>query len=216
MDLVGIGRGFGSATEAPESELPKYAVVFATGRSALEAMACGCSVIPLDAVAGLGMLVTPEDFDEQRDRNWCVYQHPVEVTAEAVAAQLARRSPAAAAAVTRRVRAELTLERAVEALEGHYAGILADGAAADESGAADEREALVEYFRFLAARTHESDAAFREARRDARLAEKVPGLREEAAEARRALGALTRRLQASWWGRRLLRRHGGGPGRPPG
>jgi hypothetical protein len=215
MGLVGIGRGFGSATEFPETELPKYTVVFATGRSALEAMACGCSVIPLDAVAGLGTLVTPEDFDEQRDRNWCVYQHPVEVTAEAVAAQLARRSPASSAAVTRRVRAECTLDQAVRALEGHYAQIVAWPTTADEAGVMGERTALVDYLRFLAARTHECDAAFREARQDGRLAAKVPVLREEAAAARRALAGLTRRLQASWWGRRFLRRHAGGRERPP-
>jgi hypothetical protein len=215
LGLVGIGRGFDSATDSPETELRKYAVVFATGRSALEAMACGCSVIPLDAVAGLGSLVTPENFDEQRDRNWCVYQHPVEVTAEAVTAQLARRSSSSSAAVTRRVRTELTLDQAVRALESHYDHVVALPTTKDEAGVMGEREALVDYFSFLAARTHECDTAFREARHDARLAAKVPVLREEAAAVRRALAGLTRRLQASWWGRRFLRRHGGWRERSP-
>lgn len=211
MELTGIGRPFGNATEAPEHALPEYDVVFATGRSALEALACGCAVVPLDAVAGLGRLVTPEDFDEQRDRNWCVYQRPIEVAEEVVAAELARWSASAQAAVTRRVREELTLVHAVTALEGEYRALAARAAAGAAGPVIDdgERAALVGYFRFLAARTRESDAAFREARRYARLAEKVPVLKEEAAAARRDLKSLVRRLEDRWWGRRFLRRHGG-------
>ena len=219
LELVGIGRGFGATTDSPETVLPAQALVFATGRSALEALASGCSVIPLDPVAGLGTLVTPEDFDQQRDRNWCVYQRPAEVTAEAVEAQLARLSAPAAAEVTRRVRSELTLDRAAAALEAHYGRVLAassgESGAGDPVGAPEETGALIDYLRFLAARTREADDAFREAKREARLAARVPGLRDEVAVVRSELRGMIRRLQASWWGRRFLRRHGGWQNRPP-
>jgi glycosyltransferase involved in cell wall biosynthesis len=219
LELAGLGRGFGAVTDSPETELPAHTVVFATGRSALEALASGCAVIPLDPVAGLGTLVTPEDFEVHRDRNWCVYQRPTEVTAEAVEAQLARLAPAAAAEVTRRVRSELTLEQAATALESHYRRVVTEfsgNRGTDEPVAApEETGALIDYLRFLAARTREADDAFLEARREARLAARVPQLRDEAAAARRDLRGMIRRLQGSWWGRRFLRRHGGWQNQPP-
>lgn len=214
LELSGLGRGFGNPTESPETQLPSHAVVFATGRSALEALACGCAVIPLDPVVGLGSLVTPDDFDEHRDRNWCVYRHPHEVTQQAVEAQLARVASTPTAEVTRRVRSELTLGQAVTALESWYERVRDEPLepAGPDQG---EKRALVDYLRFLAARTRESDTAFAEARREARLASRLPQLREEAAAARRDLRGLTRRLEASWWGRRFLRRHAGWQNDPP-
>lgn len=215
LELHGLGHGFGTPTESPEAELPGQAVVFATGRSALEALACGCAVIPLDPAVGLGSLVSPEDFDEQRDRNWCVYRRPQDVTAAAVEAELSRLSPAATAEVTLRVRRELTLGQAVGALENQYRRVIGgeggsrDGRTSAQALDSTGSAALVEYFRFLAARTHEADEAFVEARRDARAAGKIPHLRDEAAAARRSLRGLIQRLRATWWGRRFLRRHGG-------
>lgn len=49
------GAGFGRMIEKPEEVLPDYDVVFALGRSAFEAMACGCAVIVANAdnMAGL-------------------------------------------------------------------------------------------------------------------------------------------------------------------
>jgi hypothetical protein len=206
LELSGIGRGFGTASAAPESLLPGFEVVFATGRSALEALACGCAVVPLDSHVGLGTWVTPEDFEQQRDRNWCVYQRPIEVTADAVANELARRKPEATADVTRRVRAELTLDVAVGKLESIYQAVIEEVTEQSHGSiaTADESAALVEYLRFLAARVHENDAAFADARREARQAARIPEWRDQAAAARRELTSLRRRLERSWWGRRIL------------
>ncbi|MFN0129291.1 MAG: hypothetical protein ACKV19_21700 [Verrucomicrobiales bacterium] len=213
LSLSGLGHGFGSPVEAPETVLPKFAVVFATGRSALEALACGCAVIPLDAVAGLGPAVTPDSFDEHRDRNWCVYRKPTDVEASDVEAALTQLDPAATAEVTRRVRQELTLAQGAAALESQYTSVLEEAAEeADGSPVSPpplEAAALVEYFRFLAARTRENDTAFAEARRAARQAEKIPALRDELTASRSQHRALIGRLEASWWGRRWLRRHRG-------
>lgn len=210
LEVTGIGRLFGTATDFPERELPGYDVVFASGRSALEALACGCAVMPLEAVAGLGCLVTPETLDEHRDRNWCVYQKPVEVTEAAVVAELAKLSPQAQESVSRRIREEQTLARAVTVLEAEYRELANRKSAIPTARGGDEHEraAFVDYLRFLAARTRESDQAFRDARRDARLAGRVPELKEEASSARRELKSLVRRLETSWWGRRFLRRYG--------
>lgn len=213
LSLTGLGHGFGSPVKSPETELPEFAVVFATGRSALEALACGCAVIPLDAAAGLGPAVTPDTFDEHRNRNWCVYRKPTDVETADVEAALASLDPAATADVTRRVRQELTLAQGASALESQYTAVLEESAKEADRSAVHpppiEAAALVEYFRFLAARTRENDTAFADARRAARQAEKLPALREELTAARAQHRALVGRLEASWWGRRWLRRHRG-------
>ena len=50
-----IGKAFGTETQKPEELLPKYDLVFAKARCALEAMATGCAVVLCD-FAGLGSM----------------------------------------------------------------------------------------------------------------------------------------------------------------
>jgi hypothetical protein len=49
LDLDFIGRRLGRVVNSPETYLPTYDIVFATGRLAIEALACGCAVIVLGA-----------------------------------------------------------------------------------------------------------------------------------------------------------------------
>ena len=69
MSLTIAGTGSGNPTPAPEILLPQFDLVFAKGRAALEAMAVGCAVVLSDR-AGCGPLVTPENFDRLRPRNF--------------------------------------------------------------------------------------------------------------------------------------------------
>lgn len=57
-----LGAPFGNAVTAPEEVLPEYDLVFAIGRSALEAMACGCAVMPC-SVRGCGPLIEPNSLE---------------------------------------------------------------------------------------------------------------------------------------------------------
>jgi hypothetical protein len=97
---------------------------------------------------------------------------------------------------------------AVGNLESIYQAVIEEGAEQTRSliATTDESAALVEYLRFLAARVHESDTAFAEARREARQASRIPEWRDQAAAARRELNSFRRRLERSWWGRRILGR----------
>ena len=54
--------------------------MFAKGRTALEALAIGCATILADAV-GAGPLVTPDNYDRLRRRNFGIRElcHPHEV-----------------------------------------------------------------------------------------------------------------------------------------
>lgn len=58
LDQIGYGA---RVVRRPETLLPKYDVVFAVGRSAIEALACGCRVILWDHGV-IGPLITPENF----------------------------------------------------------------------------------------------------------------------------------------------------------
>lgn len=53
----------------PENTLSNYDIVFARGKSAMEAMACGCAVI-LCGDTGMGEMVTTENFFELRKYNF--------------------------------------------------------------------------------------------------------------------------------------------------
>jgi hypothetical protein len=64
-----IGKGSNTATSKPEEVLPKYDIVFAKARCALEAMATGSAVVLCD-FAGLGQMVSSDNFAELRKLNF--------------------------------------------------------------------------------------------------------------------------------------------------
>jgi hypothetical protein len=59
LELEVVGHQLGRAVENPEVRLPIYDVVFGSGRLAIEALACGCSVIVLGET-GCGEMVRKE------------------------------------------------------------------------------------------------------------------------------------------------------------
>ncbi len=104
----------------PETRLPEYDVVFARGRSALEAMACGAAVVLADFY-GFGGLVTRERGEALRRLNFgrrALVDTPV--TAERVADALRRFDPVDAAAVTDFVRQVAALDDWLDQLIGIY------------------------------------------------------------------------------------------------
>src|SRR5690606_10549363 len=63
-----IGAGAGRAVAAPETILGDYDLVFAKGRSALEALAVGAAVVLCD-FRGIGPMVTSANLDALRLAN---------------------------------------------------------------------------------------------------------------------------------------------------
>jgi len=114
-------RGWhGTISTAPENELSNYDVVFAVGRSAIEAMASGCAVILVDQ-HGIGGMVTPSNFSELRLMNFALEATRGNPITEArVCSDLLNYSRFEASAVTARVRSELSLETAAETLRRFY------------------------------------------------------------------------------------------------
>ncbi len=114
-----IGLGVGAALSDPERILGDYDVVFAKGRAALEAMATGCAVILAD-VSGFGEMVTTENYDLLRLRNFGLRTFLLPPTKETVLSQLRRYDPQDAARVTARVRSVEGLNAAAQALVEIY------------------------------------------------------------------------------------------------
>lgn len=136
------GKDSGRVAEEPEKILGDYDIVFAKGRSALEALAVGASVILCDAV-GAGSLVTSKELVRLRRLNFGVRALREEVCADFLAGEISRYDAADAAEVSRRIRAEADQQRAVneivslyeEIIEEHRRAprdILAEGRAASE------------------------------------------------------------------------------------
>jgi glycosyltransferase involved in cell wall biosynthesis len=123
LDVVGNLRGNPSAS--PETLLAAYDVVFAKGRSALEAMAVGCAVVLADTV-GAGPLVTPQNCAGLRANNFGIRELNQPHGAGWYATQLSKYSAAAAFEVSGMVRSTAGLEAAVDRLLSIYARALDD------------------------------------------------------------------------------------------
>lgn len=66
-----IGSIADSGTENPELELAKTDIVFAVGRSAIEAMSSSCAVI-VASPDGLGGMVTPDNVNQMCNKNFAL------------------------------------------------------------------------------------------------------------------------------------------------
>ncbi len=152
-----VGRPFGTATPSPQTLLPSYDVVFASGLSALEALACGCAVVVLGRTS-CGDLVRSGAFDGWRDANFTIPVNSPPPSSAGVGAALDGYDAADVAAVTALVRARCGFEAVADALVGLYEEALAahHEAAPDATG---EILALGRYLRRLAPLVKQTDAA---------------------------------------------------------
>ncbi|MEM1183346.1 MAG: glycosyltransferase, partial [Acidobacteriota bacterium] len=128
LQLDVVGRAHGRSETAPEHLLGQYDVVFAKGRSALEAAAVGSAVVLCDA-AGLGPLVTAAEFARLRKLNFGVRLLRRDVTPENILKELQRYDPHDAAEVQRLMTEQCSLEGAADRLEAVYREVLQDAEA---------------------------------------------------------------------------------------
>jgi hypothetical protein len=105
------GKGSGKPEPHPEQLLLDYDVVFARGRSALEAMATGAATI-LAGPNRMGTMVTAADVARYRPLNFGRRAMITPIDVEAVSRELARYDPAEAAEVCRTIRGIASLELA--------------------------------------------------------------------------------------------------------
>ncbi|MGQ0700836.1 MAG: glycosyltransferase family 4 protein [Panacagrimonas sp.] len=106
-----IGAKAGTAVMRPEDELSRYDLVFAIGRSALEAMAVGCAVI-VASPDGLAGLVLRDNVAKLGAQNFGLASLDKEQLAEeTLVAELRKFDPSDSGGVCEYVRDEHSLER---------------------------------------------------------------------------------------------------------
>jgi Glycosyltransferase Family 4 len=141
LTLDPVGAGVGSITDSMWTVMPSYDLVFASGRSALEAAFTGCAVVVCDARGMHGMLRSDQ---EHLWRQWnlgsAILRH--QVTESALLSAIREYDSEDAAAVTRKVRLDASLGKQVEELEAIYREIINMPAS---PGTDAERQALARF-----------------------------------------------------------------------
>ncbi len=114
IDLAAVGKYFGNPI-VPESTLPEYDLVFASGKSAIDALASGCAVIVLGRT-GCGELVTTDNYDRLRQVNFSIAVNSPAPGVNEVRDQLLRYDPGDCATITYWIRRDADLLARVDGL----------------------------------------------------------------------------------------------------
>jgi len=125
VELVELGPATGRISDAIETELPNYDLVFATARMALEAAAVGCAVIVCDARGFAGYL-SAERLDEWRRLNFGAGLLSRPTTEQLVVEAITAYDAIDAAIVTDRLRQEASLTDSIAQHLAVYETALAD------------------------------------------------------------------------------------------
>ena len=183
LSLDRIGSAYGNPVAQPEAVLPGYDVVFAIGKSALEALACGCAVIPI--LPGLaGGLITSTNLDDWAYSNFSprYFTSAAQVGGPWLHKELIGYSVEDLAKLAARVRSAFSLSSAVDRLEAVYAEAVGGTTPA-------EKTAPSEFAAYLETLSHDADLMWSElqelrqrasanAARLAASAKELQGLRE--------------------------------------
>ncbi len=123
LDVAGFGVG--RSLSHPEAVLGSYDLVFAKGRSALEAMAVGAAVVLLGD-QGVGPMVTPGELDKLRVLNFGFTTLTLPSTPENIVRQIQRYDAVDAAEVSSRLRSSAGLDRSIQLILGSYQEAIAE------------------------------------------------------------------------------------------
>lgn len=138
-------------TRAPEVMLHEYDIVLASGRSAIEAMASGCAVLPISPSACLD-LVDQNNFDLLQSQNFSPRLNTGHFNAESIINAISSYDPGRISAVTAVVRSKCALDAATDVLESLYVKTAEDFSTQDDLSSArftNELPALAKYIQFI-------------------------------------------------------------------
>lgn len=170
-----VGGAVGNVTSRPEDLLPQYDIVFAKGRSAIEALACGCAVVVADYSRFAG-LVTTKTLDHLRRFNFGVRTLQNVLTRDALRLELEQYSAEDARAVSRTMRSEAQLSQAAVGYADLYRQVLNDWDAVRDAPSAEATIGYAtRYLRWLAPTIKDRHGVEHYART---LAQEIPALRE--------------------------------------
>lgn len=119
VELTGLGSGSRRVVQHPEAELVHHDLVFATGRSAIEALCCGCAVILCDD-NGLGPMVTTETYAQVRRQNFALRALTRPFSAKTVTEEILRFDAKDVGQVVARIRHDADLDRYLDGIVEYY------------------------------------------------------------------------------------------------
>ncbi len=123
IELEVMGKGTGSAENAPEHYLGSYDLVFAKAKAAMEAMACGCAVIVCD-FTGLAGLVTSKNYDNYRRLNFGMKLMDKPITPQDIVDEITLYNAEDALDVTKRLREESNFDQIFTQLTDLYSELI--------------------------------------------------------------------------------------------
>jgi hypothetical protein len=173
MSLDKIGYPYKNPQERPEAFLQDYDLVFAIGRCAIEAIACGCAVIPIVPKLA-GELVTPENYDAWAFSNFSpVYGNSaVQSQSEWLKKELSKYSPDSILRVTARLRSERDASSSIDKLAKVYTSAL-------DEHRINKTEAAREFAPYLEKLSFEVDGIWERSRRVEKQAKEIERLKQE-------------------------------------
>lgn len=188
----------------PAQQLPGFDIVFAGGRSAIEAAAAGCAVICVSPESCIGW-VWPENFSDIRWKNFSPRQGDAKITTAQITALLAEYDAQKSNDLTELVRRECTLERATDQLVSIYERVIADWKNQPPPTAEEERLALLTYLRSLSTAVREVEWLPKQHQKDSsRLKATIQELKQQLSQSGKAEIKL-QALRKSLLGRLVLK-----------
>ena len=133
IDVDTFGPAIGNEVDDLSSRLGDYDLVFATARSALEAMASGCAVIVVDG-RGLAGLVTREVVSSWHQNNFGLRLLSRGVSTASIVDEIDRYDAADVRLVTDFIRGHSSLDGYLDRLEDMHRDVMAEGASIDDDG----------------------------------------------------------------------------------
>jgi hypothetical protein len=119
MVVDSMGYINGNPSLDPESQLGKYDIIFAVGRSALESLAIGVAVICC-SLEGTGQMVTTQNMDWMRRNNFGIRVLNQPLTADILSAEIQRYDPLDALKVSQKIRTTAKLSNMVDQILDVY------------------------------------------------------------------------------------------------
>lgn len=138
------GAGAGRSTDRPQEVLPRYDLVFARGRCALEALAVGTAVV-LCGVEGVGPLVTAAEMERLRRLNFGRRALADPLTADVLEREIGRYDAADAESASRRLREVAGLETATAEVVALYREVIEEHGRHGPADPAEEGAAAAAY-----------------------------------------------------------------------
>lgn len=160
IELDCVGRHFERMISDPERVLPTYDIVFASGRSAIDALAAGCAVVVLGRTS-CGEMVVPENYGRLREVNFAIAVNSPPSSADMIEKELRRYSAVECGLVSRRLREEADSASGIRTLVGIYEDVIARHNRTPEDLPA-ERRAMAKYLRRLSPIFSITDSVLRE------------------------------------------------------